>query len=91
MKRRWPETLLAVLVISLEAAHWSYSMSAVVQAAPWTTRRKLDSRCVSIVYTLRAWLRLAVCRERTRDLWYHGFDSYMQYGTNLHFTSRAQA
>ncbi|KZP32890.1 glycoside hydrolase family 47 protein [Athelia psychrophila] len=62
---RWPENLLSVLLVSLEAAYWGKSTTPLVQAIQWTTERKLQTR------------------ERTRDLWYHGFDHYMQYAFPL--------
>ncbi|KDQ64850.1 glycoside hydrolase family 47 protein [Jaapia argillacea MUCL 33604] len=60
--KRWPETLLAILLVSLEFSLWSPTSTPTVVEAHWTDRRKLDAR------------------EKTRDLWYHGFNSYMRYG-----------
>lgn len=77
---KWPETLLAVLVVLLEGQNWGHKSSVLVECAQWTTRRKLDTRCAVFLYVFAISLTLAVFSERTRELWYHGFNNYMQYG-----------
>ncbi|KAH8106187.1 alpha-mannosidase [Cristinia sonorae] len=64
----WPWSLLALLLVGLEAQQWSrHSIPAIAAGAPskWTTRRKLD------------------IREKTRSLWYHGYTSYMRFAFPL--------
>lgn len=76
---KWPETLIAVLFVSLEAQNWDYRTSVLVESAQWTTQRKIDTRYVKSNFFAVS-LILAASSERTRDLWYHGYNSYMQYG-----------
>lgn len=62
---RWPETFLSVLLVSLEGSYWGKSASPLVQAAQWTTQRKLDIRCV----------KLSADRVKLADLYVQGKDS----------------
>ncbi|OSX60455.1 glycoside hydrolase family 47 protein [Postia placenta MAD-698-R-SB12] len=64
----WPRVILSLLVVGLECHKWTHEHSSpLVEAAEWTTSRKLE---VSQGYA----------RDQVRSLWYHGFDSYMSYG-----------
>ncbi|KAJ7283733.1 alpha mannosidase-like protein [Mycena rebaudengoi] len=59
----WPESLLAVLVIALEGSRWANDTNA---SSPLTRPAS-------------GWTnqRKLTVREKTRELWYHGFDNYM--------------
>ncbi|KAJ6614326.1 alpha mannosidase-like protein [Mycena sp. CBHHK59/15] len=67
-RQYWPESLLAILVIVLEGSKWAKNTNA----SPLSSK--------SLGWTNE---RKLIAREKTRELWYHGFDSYMTYAFPL--------
>lgn len=67
---RWlPEALLLFLALALEGhRRWQFGALGQSTSLPPTT---------STFWSLD---RKLAARERTRNLWYHGFDNYMQHG-----------
>ncbi|TFK55771.1 alpha-mannosidase [Heliocybe sulcata] len=64
----WPRTLVAVVLISLEASIWLPRNTPLVTAVPshgWSASKRLDTR------------------EKVRELWYHGYDNYMKHAFPL--------
>ncbi|THV08639.1 alpha mannosidase-like protein [Dendrothele bispora CBS 962.96] len=66
--RYLPESLAVLVVIALEGIDWAYSTSLS-----------------NSIPQLAPWTpeRKLAARERTRELWYHGFNSYMRYAFPL--------
>lgn len=53
--RYWPQTLLALLIVSLEGRLWSYEQSVgIAQGASvnWTSHRKIEARYVQVNSTV---------------------------------------
>ncbi|KAJ7904433.1 alpha mannosidase-like protein [Mycena olivaceomarginata] len=64
----WPQYLLALLVVALEGSKWVNK----INASPLKS-------------SASGWTsqRKLAAREKTRDLWYHGFDRYMTFAFPL--------
>ncbi|KAI0321883.1 alpha-mannosidase [Amylostereum chailletii] len=58
---KWLQSLLALLLVALEAYRWGFGTAPGVVRAGWSTDRKLE------------------VRGKVRDLFYHGYDNYMQH------------
>ncbi|KII94783.1 glycoside hydrolase family 47 protein [Plicaturopsis crispa FD-325 SS-3] len=72
-QRHWPETLLAVLVVALDGPRWASSWG-------WDGLASASSLVAGAGWSKQ---RKLDARERTRDLWNHGFDNYMRYAFPL--------
>lgn len=83
---KWPETLLGLLIVSLDAPKYTGNRgsSGLVAGAAWSPGRKVDVRYV--LYSCTLGIIVVDCfdatcaREKTRDLWYHGYNNYMTHG-----------
>ncbi|KZW03978.1 alpha-mannosidase [Exidia glandulosa HHB12029] len=75
---RWPSAGRILSLWSAASLLGGHHDPVAAQPAPWDDRRKADLRCVRAC-SLQQLLN-ATRSDKTRALWYHGFDSYMQYG-----------
>jgi hypothetical protein len=77
MRRNFlPESLLFFVAAALYSP---IILAASVNSTSWTAHRKLVARYVVLGYNLTT-IHKDIGREKTRELWYHGFDNYMTYG-----------
>lgn len=77
----WPKVVLSLLIVGLESHIWSYNhVAGLAEGAEWTSARKSIARYVPFGVIVQLLRLFPFLREKTRALWYHGFDSYMQYG-----------
>src|SRR6266702_4130036 len=79
---RWPEIFLVVLVAALEAYRLGYTNTPGIVHATWSPQRKSEMRCVIRPCTTQ--LARRFLRDKVRDLWYHGYTSYMRFGAWIH-------
>ncbi|KAF8680473.1 Glycosyl hydrolase family 47 [Rhizoctonia solani] len=82
----WPHTLFIVITLYIEISYWTSKsrFGATAQPSPrkdsWTKERKLEYRWAGhALVNERPVLLIVTKREATRQLWHHGFDSYMDH------------
>ncbi|KAJ7937130.1 glycoside hydrolase [Mycena leptocephala] len=79
-RRYWPQSLFAILVVSIQGSRWIYDTKASpLNNHGWSNERKLAVRLVQRSIGRSEILR-KLSREKVRDLWYHGFNNYMTFG-----------
>ncbi|KAF8165423.1 alpha mannosidase-like protein [Crassisporium funariophilum] len=68
--RYWPECLLAATILTVNGFRWFHATASDASNPP---------------LVLSGWTapRKLALREKTRELWYHGFDSYMMFAFPL--------
>jgi hypothetical protein len=80
-RRYWPQSLFAILVVSIQGSRWIYDTKASpLNNHGWSNERKLAVRLVQRSIGRSEILR-KLSREKVRDLWYHGFNNYMTFGS----------
>ncbi|KAF8761568.1 Glycosyl hydrolase family 47 [Rhizoctonia solani] len=82
----WPHTLFIVITLYIEISYWTSKsrFGATAQPSPrkdsWTKERKLEYRWAGhALVNERPVVLIVTKREATRQLWHHGFDSYMDH------------
>lgn len=63
-----------------------YSIS-IAQGVSWTTEKKLEYRSVIVHNAQSIAETFEIRSEATRELWNHGYNSYMRYGVIMHSPS----
>ncbi|KAF8707761.1 Glycosyl hydrolase family 47, partial [Rhizoctonia solani] len=82
----WPHTLFIVITLYIEISYWTSKSRFGATAQPslrkdsWTKERKLEYRWAGhALANERLGVLIVTKREATRQLWHHGFDSYMDH------------
>ncbi|KAJ7507717.1 alpha mannosidase-like protein [Mycena galericulata] len=82
-RKYWPESLVLLLLVAFQGSKWVNDTNASpLKSLGWTTQRKLAARSVTYCDPTSAVFEKC-SRERTRELWYHGFDNYMIFAFPL--------
>lgn len=79
----WPEALIGTLVLAINGVRWFHPTDAsnpIKSTSAWTPQRKLAARYVATLGSLYPQVHFIESSEKTRELWYHGFDNYMTFG-----------
>ncbi|ELU43139.1 ER degradation-enhancing alpha-mannosidase-like 1 [Rhizoctonia solani AG-1 IA] len=97
-RQMWPHTLFIVITLYIEISYWTSKsrFGATAQPSPrkdsWTKERKLEYRWAGhALVNERPVVLIVTKREATRQLWHHGFDSYMDHAFPMDEVSRVLA
>ncbi|KAB5594202.1 Alpha mannosidase-like protein [Ceratobasidium theobromae] len=66
-REMWPHTIFAVVVLYIEISYWTSQSGFGATAKPWPSTNPWTKE------------RKLKFREKTRRLWHHGFDSYIDH------------
>ena len=82
----WFNVILAIVFICFNALNSQHAFTLAAGTSGWSSTKKLAIRCANSSSTETQMLRLR-CSEKVRELFYHGYNNYLDHGVSHHIRS----